>query len=346
VPTWDRNWGCRVDIDGTSRGWALAVLQNRSLRVSVLVGKGCDVVEVLYKPLDLDITPRTGRGLRRREEVLSAPWSEVGSFLDQYEGGWQEILPHGGPPGTHLGAAFPQHGESARIPWTVSVIEDLPDRVEILCTARLSIMPFHIEKRFSLSGSDSVLTMSSTVTNEAAVELSVMAGHHLAFGAPFIAPGSRIELPEGTSYSAHPESVFETGRRSDGTSGVWPNMTSSNGSPIDMREMPLWQTLSDLHYLKPAEGWYTLSTSDDSVRARVTWDLKTQPFLWFWQEFGAGKTYPWWGMEYLVGLEPWTSAPGTGLSDAVSSGTVPVLKSGESILTALSVQIEEGNQGK
>ena len=129
MATWDRNWGCRVDVDCTTRGWATAVLQNRALRVTVLVGKG-DVVEVLYKPLDLDLTPRTARGLRRRDEVLAAPWSELGSFLDQYEGGWQEILPHGGPPGMYLGASFPQHGESTRLPWGVAVIEDSPDRME------------------------------------------------------------------------------------------------------------------------------------------------------------------------------------------------------------------------
>ena len=72
---WDRNWGCRVEIDGKSRGWEIAVIQNAKLRVSILVGKGCDVVEVLYKPTDLDLTPRTGRGLRRRDEAIAAPWS-------------------------------------------------------------------------------------------------------------------------------------------------------------------------------------------------------------------------------------------------------------------------------
>jgi len=346
VPTWDRNWDCRVDVDGTSRGWACAVLQNRTLRVTVLVGKGCDVVEVLYKPLDLDLTPRTGRGLRRRDEVLAAPWSEMGSFLDQYEGGWQEILPHGGPPGTHLRASFPQHGESTRLPWTVTVVDDSPDRVEILCTLRLAIMPFMVHKRFTLTGSDATLTMTSTVTNEGAVNLPLMCGHHLAFGAPFVGPGARIELPANTAYTAHPEAEFDTGRRSDGEPGVWPNMTSAGGSLIDMQELPPWETPSDLHYLEPPEGWYTLTSAKNDIRARVTWDLTTQPFLWFWQQFGAGKTYPWWGTEYLVGLEPWTSAPGTGLADAVASGTVPMVHAGGSLSTILGIQIEEGNTGK
>jgi len=338
---WDRNWGCRVDIDGTSRGWETAVLQNSRLRVTILVGKGCDVVEVLYKPLDADITPRTGRGLRRRDEAIAAPWTEMGSFLDQYEGGWQEILPHGGPPGNYQGAAFAQHGESSRLPWKVSIVEDRIDHVEILCVARLSIMPFYVEKRFSISGSDAALSMTTTVINEGAVELPLMAGHHLAFGAPFVGPGSKIQMPPGTTYSAHAATVFETGRRSDGKSGVWPDMTSDAGAHIDMSELPQQGCKSDLHYIQPSAGWYTISSANQSLTARVTWDIAAQPYLWFWQEFGAGTTYPWWGMEYLVGLEPWTSAPGSGLAEAVAAGTAPFIKPGESLSTALSVHIEE-----
>jgi len=338
---WDRNWGCRVDVDATSRGWESAVLQNSKLRVTILIGKGCDVVEVLYKPRDMDITPRTGRGLRRRDEAVAAPWSEMGSFLDQYEGGWQEILPHGGQPGAFQGASFAQHGESSRLPWKVSIVEDSSERVEILCTSRLSIMPFYMEKRFSLSGNSATLTMSSMVKNEGAVELPVMAGHHLAYGAPFIGPGATIEMPQGTTYSAHAATVFETGRRSNGASGTWPKMTSDTGAEIDMSVLPPKGTKSDLHYIKPLEGWYAITSADESITAKVMWDNKSQPYLWFWQEFGAGRTYPWWGMEYLLGLEPWTSAPGSGLADAVDAGTAPHIKPGDSISTALSVHIDE-----
>lgn len=338
---WDRNWGCRVDIEGKLRGWEVAVIQNAKLRVTIIVGKGCDVVELLYKPIDLDLTPRTGRGLRNRDEVVAAPWSEVGSFIDQYEGGWQEILPHGGQPGEFQGARFAQHGESSRLPWKVSVIENTPDYVEILCTLRLSIMPFYIEKRFSLRGLEAALYMETTVKNEGAVELPLMAGHHLAFGSPFIGPKSKICMPEGTTYSGHDTVVFETGRRSNGDSGTWPKMISDNGEEIDMCELPPTKTKSDLHYLKPSEGWYTITSQDSSIVAKVVWNLTTQPYLWFWQEFGAGTTYPWWGMEYLVGLEPWTSSPGTGLSDAVAASTAHYLRPDETFFNNLSVHISE-----
>jgi galactose mutarotase-like enzyme len=202
-------------------------------------------------------------------------------------------------------------------------------------------MPFYIEKRFSLSNDDAILKMETTVKNEGAVELPLMAGHHLAFGSPFVGPGSIISMPEGTTYSAHEATVFETGRRSNGAFGTWPEMISDAGKQIDMRELPPSGTKSDLHYLKPPEGWYTISSKDSSIVAKVEWNLEAQPFLWFWQEFGGGKTYPWWGMEYLVGLEPWTSSPGTGLSDAVAASTAHLLRPGETFSNELSVQISE-----
>jgi len=346
MATWDRNWGCRVEINSTIRGWPVAVIQNEKIRVSILVGKGCDVIEFLYKPRDMDITPRTGRGLRTRDEVLGAPWSEYGSFLDNYEGGWQEIVPHGGGPGEHLGASFPQHGEAARLPWEVKIIQNNPDYVEILCSVRLSVMPFFIEKRFSIVGSDASLVLNSTITNDGAVDLPLMAGHHVAFGMPFIGPGSEIEMPEGTTYTAHPETVFDTGRRSNGASGFWPIMTSSSGEEIDMRVLPDKGTRSDLHYLKPPLGLYYINSNNRLIRAKVTWDLTSQPYLWFWQEFGAGETYPWWGMEYLVGLEPWSSAPGSGLEEAVKMGTAPIIKPMKSFSTSLKVSIEEQGEIK
>lgn len=323
------------------RGWSSFVIQNSSLRVTVLAGKGCDVVEVLYKPRDLDLTPRTARGLRSRDEVLAGPWSELGAFMDQYEGGWQEILPHGGGPGSYRGASFPQHGESARLPWRVAVIENSPERVEVTASVRLSIMPFYVIKSFVLEGATPVLKMSSTVTNEAAVELPLMWGQHLAFGSPLVGPGSRIELQDGTYFTAHPDVDFPTGRRSNGGSGSWPTAIDENGETFDLSELPPWETPSDLQYLRPSIGRYTLLPSKYPIRVHVNWDIESFPYLWFWQQFGSSKDYPWWGTEYIVGLEPWTSAPGSGLADAVEFGEVPILPPGGSKSMEMNIQIEE-----
>ncbi|HXI14938.1 MAG TPA: DUF4432 domain-containing protein, partial [Chloroflexota bacterium] len=49
----ERHHGCRVN-EYVWRGHRLVVLENELLRVGVVASKGADVVELRYKPRDLD----------------------------------------------------------------------------------------------------------------------------------------------------------------------------------------------------------------------------------------------------------------------------------------------------
>lgn len=339
--SWDRNWACRIEADSRVRGWSAVTLQNRFVRMTILVDKGCDVVELLYKPLDLDVTPRTRRGLRRRAETLAAPWSEMGAFLDQYEGGWQEILPAGGPPDSYQGAQFPQHGESSRLPWKIARVRDSEERVSVDCFVRLSVMPLVLEKTFELTESSSEVVITSAVTNESEVRLPIMWGHHLAFGAPFIGPGAEVSFPEGTTYSAYGSEVYDSGRRSDGSPGLWPSMRRFDGELIDMRKLPSQGEKSDLHFLRPSAPTFSLTNASRTLSLNARWDRDVHPYVWFWQEFGAAKSYPWWGGEYLIGLEPWSSDAGSGISEAVANNSALWLDPGERAQNTLAIDLSE-----
>lgn len=330
-----------METDVIVRGWRAATIQNEKLRVTVLPGRGCDVIEFLYKPLDLDLTPRTHRGLRSKEHVESVPRTEGGSFVDGYGGGWQELLPSGGPATEYRGAVLPHHGESSRAPFQVSITVDTAERVEIVCTTRLAILPFRVEKRFALSSNSATLELSTTVVNETASPLPLMWGNHLAFGAPFIGRGSRITLSEGATFTADDDVVERDGRRTDGLPGTWPIAHRANGDTIDLGVLPDAGSGSDLHYIDPTAGWFRLSSADSSVEATVSWDLADFPRLWFWQEFGGSERYPWWGSDYLIGLEPWNCAPGAGLAVAVDRREVPFLDAGAERTAALNVHVEE-----
>ena len=60
-----RNYGCRMSDECTFRGLRLVVLENEKLRVTVLVDKGTDIYEFLYKPLDIDFLWRSPIELHR-----------------------------------------------------------------------------------------------------------------------------------------------------------------------------------------------------------------------------------------------------------------------------------------
>src|SRR5450759_4154774 len=91
-----RNHGCRVSDAWTVDGMRTLIIENELLRVTVLLDKGSDIVEFRYKPRDLDYLLYMPGGLKNPNRgVLSTP--NDGPFLDYYTGGWNDILPNGGP---------------------------------------------------------------------------------------------------------------------------------------------------------------------------------------------------------------------------------------------------------
>ena len=90
-----RNYGCRIS-EFSFKGLRTVVMENEMLRIGILVDKGTDIYEFLYKPLDIDCMWQSRisiRGWQPRQE--SVP-SIMGPFLDFYFGGWQELFPNTG----------------------------------------------------------------------------------------------------------------------------------------------------------------------------------------------------------------------------------------------------------
>jgi hypothetical protein len=183
-----RNWGARVH-ETTYSGIDAVVLENAKLRVTVLAGKGTDVVELNYKPLDLDFAPISPGGVR-------APRTDQGdAFMDHYPGGWQEVLPNGGVPTSHAGATYGQHGEISLVPWDHTIERDDEDGVTVAFEIALRTVPLRLTKRLSLDRDTAELRMSETLVNESDVEVDAMWGHHIAFGPPFLSEATTVDLP-------------------------------------------------------------------------------------------------------------------------------------------------------
>ena len=83
-----RNWGARV-VEMTYRGMAAAFIQNELLRLGVLAGKGIDIVELNYKPRDVDFVWLTPGGVRNPTDYLSTSPDPYATFTDYYLGGWR-----------------------------------------------------------------------------------------------------------------------------------------------------------------------------------------------------------------------------------------------------------------
>ncbi|HLH82197.1 MAG TPA: DUF4432 family protein [Trebonia sp.] len=317
-----RNWGARVH-EVTMACVRAVVLENELLRVTVLAGLGSDVIEFCYKPRDLDATWLSPGGLRDPRQAAGAAADDVSAFLDRYRGGWQEVLPNGGAPSRHRGAALAQHGEVSGLPWDAEVTADDAAAVEVTFSVRTKRMPLRVSKTMRLAAGAAQLTISESVTNEAAVPVAAMWGQHLAYGPPLLVPGCRIKVPNGLAVTPHPDPINPPRRLvAAGGPWEWPVVPAADGGEADLSVVPPWGAPSDIVYLSGfTEGWYELLDPAGTVGVRVEWDAAVLPYLWLWTELGASRDYPWWGQGRVLGLEPFSSYPTSGLAEAVANGT-------------------------
>jgi hypothetical protein len=299
-----RNWGARTH-DITLGGAPAVVLENERLRVTVLL-HGAHVVECNDKRRDLDL-------------VWLAP-DGTGA------GGWQEVVPNGGAPSEYAGARLGQHDEVTHLPWDAEIVADDPAEVAVRLTVRTQRLPLRLTKVLRLRSGSTRLEIDEELSNTAPVPTHAMWGQHLAFGRPFLQPGSRLRLPRGVRVRPHPVAINPPRRRvAPGGPYGWPAVPADGGGQTDLSVVPEPGGPSDIVYLAGfTAGWYELHRPDGAA-VRVEWDASVLPYLWLWQELGASAGYPWWGRAYVLGIEPFSSWPTNGLAEAVANGTALAL---------------------
>lgn len=325
-----RNSDCRITTNLFIGEIETVILENDLIRMTILVGRGADVVEYLYKPRDLDLIWLTNKGIPTKKVLDSYP-ADVDTFLNGYPGGWQSIFPNGGAPSKVGEINFAQHDEVALLPWNYTIVADNPGEISIELFVETKKVPFRFTKKFTLKKNEKKCLIQETAQNLGGSKFQAMWGAHFSFGSPIFGPGSKIKLPKGGRVIAHQAPISVTGRRVGSIDTFdWPIGKSNSGSDIDFSSLPPEKTESEMLYIeKLSEGWYQIESANNKIGARVSWDLNLMPYLWFWQEFGSNNSYPWFGKHYNIGLEPFSSYPTNGLNEAIGNGTALSFNSGE-----------------
>jgi Domain of unknown function (DUF4432) len=332
-------FGCRVSDEWTLRGMRAAILENELLRVLVLLDKGAEIIEFRYKPLDLDPLLRMPGELRNPAHGQPSIAGASGGFLDYYAGGWQEILPNGGPPASYQGADYGQHGEICLVPWSCEIIDDGPEQVSIRCSVRALRSPVLLQRTMTIERGRATLQLDERLTNEANQPLDMMWGHHIAFGLPFLQEGAWIDTSARQLLAHEQSEAFEPRRIQPGQLVAWPHALAGDGTPLDMSHVPARTQASgrEMAYLTDFDGpaWYALTNPSQRAGFALRWDSSVFRYLWLWQEFGATGGYPWWRRTHTMALERWTSYPTLGLPTAIERGTQLTLQPGQTIITRL-----------
>jgi len=333
----DRNHGCRLTTDGVLKGMRTVVLENQKLRITVLVDKGTDIWEFLYKPLDMDFMWRSPMGLRNPAAFVPSSGSSgafsPGVWFDYWEGAWQEVLPNGGVSSRYKGAETGMHGETSLIPWEFRVLEDRSDRVSVAFWVRLYRSPFYLEKTLSLEEHSSVLSMKETLINEGREPMDLMWGHHPTFSEQFLDETCVIDSG-ARRVQTMPEFFFEHQRFVPGDDFAWPMGKSRNGDGvIDVsRFPPPTNNTADMLYLSDFEsGWYTVTNQGLGVGFGLAWPKEIFPYCWLFQTCMGWYGHPLYGRSWTMALEPFTSKPRAGLTGALEDGTALHIEAGEQI---------------
>jgi hypothetical protein len=304
--------------------------------VTVLPGKGADVVELVHLRSGVDVLFKAPWGLR----PPGAPPREEADgleFIGNYEGGWQELLPNANDACSWVGVDLPFHGEVALLPWRAEALGEDALRLSVRCER----LPLTLERVMRVQGAE--LVVDGTVTNEGQERVPFVWGQHLVLGPPFLEAGCRLELPAQAIVTGG-QVWEETARLEPGQESAWPHARLRGGGTTDLRDIPGPEAGShdDLFVGGFSEGRATVANPRLGLTFTLRWDERVYPWVVLWQPYGGAKD-PSLAGSYALGVEPWTSRHS--LAQAVEAGEATWLDPGASLSTTVVAAIEAGTDG-
>jgi galactose mutarotase-like enzyme len=301
---------CTVETITLERGVPAVRLRNPHVTVDVLPHKGADIYAITDARTGIDVLWKSPLGVRPPNHGYLSKDSAT-AWLEQYEGGWQEILPNAGAEHSYKGVPLSFHGESTLLPWDYTVQQSAGGEVAVAFSCQLYRSPFRIEREMRMTEHSAAFTLRERVTNLAGEAMDFMWGHHPAYGAPFVSEHLRVctnarrQFADG--HNANPFSPLAQDAYS-----AWPHAAGKDGGTVDLRTMPPQGTRSTcLAYLMDFDGapWYALINPALRLGVGVAWSGEVFKHLWYWQEMHASAGFPFYSRSYALALEPHSSYP-------------------------------------
>ena len=199
---------------------------------------------------------------------------------------------------------------------------------------RFFTVPVTMERTIAIE--DDVLVVHETVRMEGARPARVLWNHHPTFGADLLADDFTIETSAG-SVTADDAYDPQANPLRPGATGTWPTVPGKTG-PYDLSRPRA--PVASVSYLSDFDSaWVALRRLDGTIGAALSWDAAFFPCSWLWLELGGNREAPWHGRAHLIGVEPSTSWPATGLADIDRrGGPLLTLEPGQVVSTTLRLQ--------
>jgi galactose mutarotase-like enzyme len=311
-------------------------MENSLIRIILLMDKGGDILEFVYKPGDIDFFWKSEDGLNTTANQIASAPQATGAYFDYYPGGWQEILPGGGPM-NYLGAAVGLHGEISLRPWQFMVETDSSERICVLLTAKTHRFPFAMKKRIVINEGRAMVSFEEELRNEGRQPLEYMWAQHPCFGAPFLEPGCVINIPAKKMMTSP---GFRTGNMlfEPGFTARWPLSGDEGGKIVNIQEKD--SRITGLyHFSELSEGKFSIYNRNKKIGFCLEWDPAVYPYVTSWQDYNGAMDYPWYGMGYNATLEIWNTLTDN-FETAKKFTPIPQLKAGEAISTSFTAEVQ------
>jgi hypothetical protein len=283
-------------------------LEDGALRVEVLPGLGGTIAAVRHVASGLSALGATPWDAIEEPEPSGAAADEP-AWLARFGGGWPLMFPNAGDACVVDGLRHGFHGEASVAPWRA----ERRDGALVLSRRFLSA-PVRMTRSLRLDGGRLVVEEEAT----ADAPVAAMWGQHVTFGSDLLA--GPVEIATNATRVAAcatydpPANPLEPGRV-----GTWPILPGPDG-PVDLsRPGAGWAALACLDGFE-GPPWVELRRSDGALAARLDWSADPWPLAWLWIETGGTAEGPWFGRGRLIGVEPCSTWPATGLAAAHAAG--------------------------
>ncbi len=307
----NRNYGCRYH-EIIYMGFKSLIIENELIRLTILYEKGTDIIELSYKPIDIDFMWRSPLEVsgnfknRLTKEHLS------GAFFDFYEGGWQELLPNINEPTNYKNSGLGLHGEVCFLPWDYRIIKDSIEELIVEFFVRMKRAPFTVFKEIKINSYSPVIKFKEKIVNEGNEDFKFMWGHHPAIGIPFLSEDCVIDLPENVIGHTYDKDFSGNSILPLDTEFKWPNLKLKNGKVIDISKVlpPDTKTAFCLYLKNFKDGWYGITNLDLGLGFGMRWDIKIFKYVWIWAVYRGYFGFPFYGRTNNIALELWSAVPG------------------------------------
>jgi hypothetical protein len=317
-------------------GIRVALLENELLKVSVLIGKGADLYEMVYKPMDMDVLLKTPGGLEAfRGRDLSA--RRLKMYAELYPGGWQDCLPHRARYGP-VTVEQETGGIAATLPWDGRIeLADGGDAASVHCFVWLPEVPLQVEKTFAIRSREAVLRVTERIRNVGNPPVAFTWTQHPAFGGAFLEGRVDLEVPDCRVF--HPR-LYRAAPERGLASFEEPidRIALQGGALRDIRRMPPRESKEELFVVLTgiSEPWARIVNRSKGIGIRLSWQLDAFPYIRCWVRSDTDM--------YTMAVEPSNDAFAS-LADSLAHGTYRELASGEAYDTAFACELYEPGAG-